>query len=276
MSSATQRPDDAEDRVHPPPGAVRSGETLDAICGGVVRVLQRERGYRFNLDPILLVHFAESSSRGLRGPAIDLGTGSGIIPLILARKFGRAELTALELQPSLFEIARRNVALNRIEGRVHVVQGDLREVREHFAPGAFHHVLCNPPYGRVHGGRLNPAAEKAIARHELCATMEDVCAAAAFLLVDGGSFWVISPAPRLSELLLTLARFRLTTRRIQLVHPFADRKARLALVQAVKGGRNQVTVCPPLLLHERDRTGFTPPVEEMLGATPGTRIPESH
>ena len=156
-----------------------------------------------------------------------------------------------------------------------MIQGDLREVRELFAPGTFQHVLCNPPYGRVHGGRLNPAAEKAIARHELCATLDDFCAAAAFLLVDRGSLWVITPAPRLAELLLTLSRHRLTTRRIQLVHPFADRKARLAMVQAVKAGRNQVTVCPPLLLHERGRSGFSAPVEEMLGAgvAPGASDP---
>lgn len=246
------------------PALEREGETLDAICGGAVRILQPARGYRINLDPILLAHFAHASSRGLQGKAIDLGTGSGIIPLVLARKFGKGELTGLELQPSLRRLAERNVELNGAEGRIRVVQADLRKVGSLFPAGAFSHVLCNPPYGRIHSGRLNPSAQKAIARHELCCSLQDVCAASAHLLRDGGSLWLVYPAPRLMEALRALADDRLAPRRLQLVHPFSDEKARLALVQAVKGGRNPLTVCAPLWLHERGRSGFSFAVAAML------------
>jgi tRNA1(Val) A37 N6-methylase TrmN6 len=240
------------------------GETLDSICGGTVRILQRARGYRFNLDPVLLAHFAHASGRGLRGRAMDLGTGSGIIPLLLARKFGTGDLTGLELQPSLRRLAERNVELNAAQGRIRIVQGDLRKVRSIFPAGAFSHVLCNPPYGRVHDGQLNPSVEKAVARHELCCSLDDVGAAAAYLLRDGGSLWLVYPAPRLMDLLGALADHRLAPRRFQLVYPFSDEKARLALLQAVKGRRNQITVCAPLWLHERGRPGFSAEVASML------------
>src|SRR3954469_5857474 len=120
-----------------------SGETLDTICGDV-RILQPARGYRFTLDPLLLAHFA--SARSPRGKTIDLGAGSGIIALVLARRFGRKEITALELQPRLFGLAARNVALNGLERDVMVVLGDLRHAARTLGPGAFAQVVCNPPY----------------------------------------------------------------------------------------------------------------------------------
>ncbi len=250
------------------PALAREGETLDSICGGLVRILQRARGYRFNLDPILLAHFAYGASRGLRGKVMDLGTGSGIIPLVLAKKFGKGELIGLELQPSLRRLAERNVELNAARGRIRVMQGDLRKVGAIFPAGAFSHVLCNPPYGRIHGGRLNPSVEKAIARHEVCCSLDDVGAASAHLLRDGGSLWLVYPAQRLMDVLRALGGHRLAPRRLQLVHPFRDEKARLALVQAVKGGRNQLTVCAPLWLHERGRSGYSAAVAAMLEGGP--------
>lgn len=238
------------------------GETLDAICGGAVQLLQRASGYRFNLDPVLLAHFAMQAGAP-RGPVIDLGTGSGVIPIILARKFGLREVTALEVQPSLYELAQRNVHLNRCERRVSLVLGDLREVERQLQPGGFAHVLCNPPYRAKEAGRLNPDEEKAIARHEIRCALEDVARAAACLLRERGVLSLVFPTARLCELTEALRASRLEPKVLRLVHARPDRPSKLLLLQAVKGARAHLAVLPPLVVHE-DAHGFSHEVRAML------------
>ena len=238
-------------------------ETLDAICGGRVRLLQRVGGYRFNLDPILLAHFACPEPGALEGRVIDLGTGSGIIPLILARKL-EVESVGLELQESLFRLAERNLVLNRCESKVDLVHGDLRRARALFPPASFAHVICNPPYHPAKAGRINPAEEKAIARHELESDLGDVLAAAAHLLEPLGSLWLVFPAARLAELIRSACEARLPPVRLRLVHPRLNAPAKLALVQAVKGGQRAMIALPPLVIHQEDQAAFTPEVEAML------------
>lgn len=228
-----------------------------------MKVLQHAEGYRFNLDPILLAHFAQGAGRGLRGEVIDLGTGSGIIPLLLAGKFAHPSVTGVEIQPGLAALAQRSVALNGLQEQVRILHADLREVAARLGRGRFHHVLSNPPYGAVARGKLSPSSERAIARHELMVRMDELVQAAAELLVDGGSVWLVYPAARLAELWSALQAHALRPRRVQTVHPRPGMKGRLVLTQAVKRGRGTLTVCPPLFLHEgKDR--FSSAVEAML------------
>lgn len=229
------------------------------MCG--VRILQRLEGYRFNLDPVLLAHFAADA--GLRGPTLDLGTGSGIIPLILAKKFHKSKLTALELQPRLFELATRNVQLNHCERRVAIVRGDLRHVRQLFPREGFAHVLCNPPYREAASGIVSRDPEKAIARHELKATLADVVAAASFLLRHRGTLDVVYPAAKLNALMATLDSHALVARMLRMVHPRDGRSANLVLLRATKVEYAELEVLPPLILHPAGST-FTVEVERMI------------
>ena len=236
------------------------GETLDGICGGSVRVLQRARGYRFNLDPLLLAHFAAEETR--RGPAIDLGTGTAVIPLVLARKFGWKPITGLEVQPTLYALARRNVEINGCESAVSLALGDLRRIERMFPRGAFTHVLSNPPYRSTSRGWTSPEEEKAIARHELRCHLKDVARAARWLLIERGCFHVVYPAARLGELVSALRVEALEPRRLRLVHPRVGRPARLVLLTAHKGAPPELIALPPLVLHSGDR--FSPEVQGML------------
>lgn len=240
------------------------GETLDAICGGAVRVLQRRLGYRFTLDPLLLAHFAVEEGGAARGRLMDLGTGCGIIPLVLARRLGRTDITALELQPGLFSLARRNVFLNRCEREVTLVQGDLRRAHEQFPAGSYAQVLCNPPYRARATGRSSLSMEKALARHELTCELTDVSRAAAHLLEPGGRLCLVYPASRFSELVLALKARGLEPRTVRWIHPRADRPAKLVLLHAVKGGRADLMVLPPLVVHADDAHAFTPEVRSMV------------
>jgi tRNA1(Val) A37 N6-methylase TrmN6 len=245
--------------LHPEPG-----ETLDSICGGEVQVLQRQAGYRFTLDPILLAHFAVYEGGAHRGRLMDLGTGSGIIPLVLAKRLGRKDITALELQPRLYSLAERNVYLNRCEEQVTLVQGDLRQVEQLFAAGSFSHVLCNPPYRACATGRSSLTMEKAIARHEVACALPDVARAASYLLAPRGGLCMVYPAARFAELAGVLREQRLEPKIARMVHPRADRPAKLVLLHAVKGGRADLTVLPPLVLHAEDEHAFTEEVSAMV------------
>lgn len=246
--------------LHPGPG-----ETLDSICGGEVQVLQRRTGYRFTLDPLLLAHFAVFEGGAHRGRLVDLGTGCGIIPLVLVRRLGRKDITALELQPRLFSLAERNVYLNRCEDAVTLVQGDLRRVGELFPAGSFASVLTNPPYRARTAGRTNLSIEKALARHELACELQDVVRAAAHLLVARGGLCLVYPASRFGELVSVLRVHRLEPRTVRWVHPRGDRPAKLVLLHAVKGGRADLTVLPPLVVHADDEHAFTDEVCAMIG-----------
>ena len=243
------------------PGA---GETLDSVCGGEVRVLQRRRGYRFTLDPVLLAHFAVYEAGAVRGRLMDLGTGCGIIPLILARRLGCGSITGLELQPRLFSLAERNVYLNRCEREVSLVQGDLRCVERLFPKGSFSLVLCNPPYRAREQGRISTDMEKALARHEIACEMQDVAHSAAYLLKCRGSFCVVYPASRLSELMAVLRAARLEPRTMRMVHSRGGRPAKLVLLLAVKGARAGLIVQPPLILHAGDDQAFSREVSAMI------------
>lgn len=241
---------------------VGSDVTLDAIAGGRVQVLQRRSGYRFNLDPVLLTEFA-AGGHTLHGPIVDLGTGSGVIPLLLARRHDLSSI-GVELQQGLFELAQRNVALNGCQERVSLIRGDLRDIGALLPSGKFTDVLCNPPYHARRSGQLNPGAEKAVARHEVTCTPQHVIEAAAHLLMPRGSLWLVVPASRLAEWFRLGMNADLSASRLRCVHPRANRAARLALLQLQKQGRAPLSVLPPLFLHEGDRAGFCPEVQRWL------------
>ncbi len=243
------------------PGA---GETLDSVCGGEVKVLQRRRGYRFTLDPVLLAHFAVYEAGVVRGRLMDLGTGCGIIPLILTRRLGCESITGLELQPRLFSLAERNVHLNRCEREVSLVRGDIRCVDRLFPKASFSQVLCNPPYRAREQGRISLDMEKALARHEISCELRDVVHAAAYLLNCRGSFCVVYPASRLSELMAVLRAEKLEPRTARMVHSRAGRPAKLVLMHAVKRAPSGLTVLPPLVIHADDEQAFSREVSAMV------------
>jgi tRNA1Val (adenine37-N6)-methyltransferase len=208
---------------------------------------QAPDGYRFALDAFLLADFVPAASAD---PLIDLGTGCGVVALLLARRFPPARLVGLELQRSLVVLAQQNVAGNGLAHRIGIVQGDICQVPSLFAPGAFGTVVCNPPYRAVGHGRLNPNAEKAIARHELAVTLPQLVQAAQHLLCRRGRLVMVYHPSRLSELCAQLETARLRLRHLRLVHATAQAPASIVLVEAICHGRDALTVLPPLWVYE--------------------------
>ncbi len=222
-------------------------ETLDTLFGGRLKILQKKRGYRFSIDALLLAHFAEP---GPDDRVVDLGTGCGIVPLILIFRKKLKRITGVEIQPSLADLARRNAVLNRCSSRFRVWEEDLGRLDQRTKRENFDLVLTNPPYRRVGSGRVNPQTEKAVARHELQTTLEEVLRAAHYLLKDKGRLAMIYPASRVADLMRGLSKYRLEPKRVQFVHSREEEEARLVLVEALKEGHAQVKVLPPFFLYD--------------------------
>jgi tRNA1Val (adenine37-N6)-methyltransferase len=255
------------DRRRASPSTQKGDETLDALFHGKVKLFQSRRGYRFSLDALLLAHFVTLKARE---SAIDLGTGNGVIPLILARLHNDATITGVEIQPAMAERAARNVRLNRLESQIHIRLGDIREV-DAIAPAAsFDMAVCNPPYRRAASGRISPNDEKRIARHESRGALGDFLRAADFFLRARGRITVVYLAERAVDLFAAMRAARLEPKRLRMVHSFIDVDASLVLVEGIKGGRSGVKILPPLIVYG-DGKNYSAEVAAMIAGDSATR-----
>ena len=209
-------------------------------------LLQDTGGYRFSLDAFLLADFVLPAAAG---PLLDLGTGCGVIALLLARRFPHRHIVGVELQETLATLARHNVVHNGLAAQVEVVRADVRCARHLFVAGAFGTVVCNPPYRTAGSGRLNPNPAKAMARHELTLTLEQLLQACQHVLTRRGLLALVYHPSRLAELCVRLTAARLCPRRLRLVHSTPQAPASLALLEAVQGGKEALTVLPPLYVY---------------------------
>lgn len=236
-------------------------ETLDALFQGKLKIIQTKRGYRFSIDAVLLAHFVKIDGSE---KIIDLGTGNGVIPLILAFLYPAARITGLELQEEMVERALRSTDLNRLEQSVKIIQGDVRSVKNVFSPHGFDAAVCNPPYRETASGRINPDLERRIARHEIMGCLMDFLRAGYHLVRRGGRMSLVYPATRMVDLLQAMRVAGVEPKRLRLVHSFAGTVATLVLVEGVKGGRNELKVMPPLVVYTKERQ-YTAEMRAILG-----------
>ena len=206
---------------------IKEGERIDELQRNGYRIIQKTNGFCFGMDAVLLSGFA-SVKPGEK--ALDLGTGTGIIPMA--------------------EMASRSVALNRLEEKVSIVQGDIKEVPTLFEKASFDVVTTNPPYMNDSHGLKNPDLPKAIARHEVLCNLEDVVRAAASALRPGGRLYMVHRPRRLIEILMAMKSQKLEPKRMKFVHPFADKEANMVLIEAVRGGGALMTVEKPIIVYK--------------------------
>lgn len=223
---------------------ISHGERVDDLIIGGLRIIQHPEEFCYTLDAVLLAHFASVASGA---KAIDLGTGTGAVALLLAAR--GASVTGIELNPRSADMAERSVRLNQLEATVSIRCHDLRRIREILAPGEFSLVVANPPY-RVPGhGLLNPKQPLAAARHELTATLADVIAAARYLVKYRGRFALVHLPERMAEILKAMSDAGLEPKRLRLVYPQPDKKPKFLLVEGIRGARPGLEVLPPLFVY---------------------------
>ena len=223
------------------------GERVDDLQRNGLRIIQDTDGFSFGVDAVLLAGFAAVRPGET---VLDLGTGNGVIPLLLSARTQALHLTGLEILPASADRALRSVELNHLEKRITILQGDLREAARLFAPASFSVVTANPPYLEKEDGRHSPDDGRAIARHEICCTFLDVAKAARHVLPAGGRFYLIHRPFRMAELLTTIRQEELEPKRLRLVQPYAGQAPTMVLIQCTKGGRSGMEVEAPLVLYE--------------------------
>jgi tRNA1Val (adenine37-N6)-methyltransferase len=217
-------------------------EKIDEFMGGRLRLIQSRRGYRFSIDAILLAEFV-TTRQGDR--LIDLGTGCGIIPLFLLLNRPVRRAVGIEVQTLLASQASRNAALNGVRGKMDIIQGDFRALP--FRPSSADIVTCNPPYRPINSGRLNPNLQRAIARHEILASLNDILDGARRILKEKGRLAMIYPAARTADTLTRMRGFDLEPKKLRVVYPDLKSEAKLVLIEASLQGRPGLKILPPLL-----------------------------
>lgn len=226
---------------------LKENERIDDLQRNGYKIIQKRDGFCFGMDAVLLSGFA-NVKQGER--ALDLGTGTGIIPLLLEAKYQGSHYTGLEIQAEMAEMAARSVALNRLEDKIRIVTGDIKEASRLFGAASFDVVTSNPPYMNDAHGLKNPDLPKAIARHEVLCSLEDVVREAARLLRPGGRFYMVHRPHRLVEIITVLKEWRLEPKRMKMVHPFVDKEANMVLIEAVRGGKSMVKVEAPIVVYK--------------------------
>ena len=226
---------------------IRPGERLDDLERNGLKIIQDPSRFCFGMDAVLLSGFA----RVKPGESVmDLGTGNGIIPVLLSARTEGSHFTGLEIQPENVDIANRSITYNGIGERVAVVEGDIREASESFGRSVFDVVTCNPPYMLNAHGLKNPDSAKAIARHEILCTLDDVLRESAALLKPNGRFYMVHRPFRLAEIICGLKSYKLEPKRMRLVYPFVDKEPNMVLIEAVLGGKPRITVEKPLIVYK--------------------------
>ena len=239
--------------------SLKPGEAIEDLLRGSLKIIQKKTGYRFSIDAVLLANFA-----GIKKGAgvVDLGTGSGVIPLILSFRHESITVTGIELDPESADMARRSVELNNLSEKLSIVDGDLRGIKKLFKPESFASALANPPYGKPGTGRINPNGQIASARHEISGDLDDFLGAASYLLKYRGRLSIIYPARRVADVIVGMRRLNVEPKRMQMVHSREGEGASLVLVEGVKGGGVEMEVLKPLYIYAPDGS-YSGEIEDM-------------
>ena len=238
---------------------LNANERIDDLNIKGYRIIQNPDLFCFGMDAVLLSGFTKVKP-GQR--VLDMGTGTGVIPILLEAKTKGREFIGLEIQELSYDMAVRSVALNGLEEKVHIVKGDIKNASEIFGKAGFDVVTCNPPYMNDMHGLKNPDLPKAIARHEVLCTLEDVCRQAGELLRVGGSLHMVHKPFRLAEIFTRLQQYGLEPKRMRLVHPYIDKEPNMVLIEAVKGGKSMIKIGPPLIVYKEPKV-YTEEIHEI-------------
>ena len=226
---------------------LKSDERLDDLQINGYEIIQHPGKFCFGMDAVLLANFARVKQKEC---ALDLGTGTGIIPILLTAKTEGMHFTGLEIQEESADMARRSVAHNHLEEKVDIVTGDIKEAAELFGPASFDVITTNPPYMIGHHGIENPSDAKAIARHEVLCDLNDILRESARILKPRGRFYMVHRPFRLAEILSKMIQVGIEPKRMRMGHPFVHKEPNMVLIEGMRGANSRMRVEPPLIVYK--------------------------
>lgn len=238
---------------------LKEGERLDDLQRDGLKIIQDPKKFCFGMDAVLLTSFI---SLPKNKTILDLCTGSGVIPLLLTAKADPAHIDALEIQADSVDMAKRSVLWNHLSDRITIYGGDVKEASALLGRSKYDAVTVNPPYMNDRHGLKNPDLPKAIARHEVLCTLEDVIRESQALLVPGGHFFMVHRPFRLPEILHVMMEYQLEPKRLRLVYPYLDKGPNMVLIEGVRNGNPMLKVEAPLIVYEKDGQ-YTQEVSEL-------------
>lgn len=230
---------------------LKEKERIDDLQLGGLRLIQNTEAFCFGVDAVLLSDFADVK-RGHR--VLDIGTGTGVIPILLSGKTRAESITGLEVQKDMAEMANRSVILNGLQDRVKIIHGDIKKYSEYFGKSSFDVVVSNPPYTNKGGGLVNPHDGKAVSRHEILCTLEDVVGSATALLVTGGQLAMVHRPERLADIVCCMRNNGIEPKYLRFVHPKPYKKPSMILIKGNRGGNPELKVMEPLYVYNQDGT----------------------
>lgn len=226
---------------------LKEKERIDELHRNGYQIIQNTDCFCFGMDAVLLSGYAVVK----KGECVlDMGTGTGIIPILLEAKTEGQHFTGLEIQPQSVDMAKRSVALNHLEEKITIVEGDIKNASSLFGKSIFDVITCNPPYMNENHGLKNPQLPKAIARHELLCSLEDVVREAAYMLRPGGRFYMVHRPRRLIEIISMLSAHKLEVKRLKPVYPTKEKEATMILLEAVRGGNPLLKLEKPVIVYK--------------------------
>ena len=223
------------------------GERIDELQRNGYRIIQNPERFCFGMDAVLLSGFARAKKHER---CLDLGCGNGIIPILMEAKTEGMHFSGLEIQPESADMAKRSVALNGLQDRIDIVEGDIKDASKIFGASSFHVVTTNPPYMTAQHGLTNLYEAKTIARHEVLCNLEDIIRESARLLMPGGRFYMVHRPFRLAEIISLMVQYRMEPKRMRLVYPYVDREPNMVLIEGLRGGKSRMTVEKPLIVYK--------------------------
>ena len=223
-------------------------ERLDELHRNGYFIIQNPKKFCFGMDAVLLSGFVQVKPNET---VLDLGTGTGIIPILLEAKTDGSHFTGLEIQPESADMAKRSVLYNHLEDKINIEIGNIKDASIQFGASSFHVITTNPPYMTGNHGLTNQNQAKAIARHEILCNLEDVIRESAKILKPQGRFYMVHRPFRLAEIINFMHQYGLEPKRMQLVHPFIDKEPNVVLIEGLRGGKPRITVEKPLIVYQK-------------------------
>lgn len=231
---------------------VKSEERIDDLERSGLKIIQNPKKFCFGMDAVLLSYFAAESIGNTAKNIVDLGTGNGILPLLLSAKTSASNIIGIEIQEEMADMASRSVSMNDLSDRVHIFCQDLKESAEILGHSSFECVVSNPPYMTGGHGLQNPDSAKAIARHEIKCIFDDVCKTASALLVPKGHCFFVHRPFRLVDIFSSMRKYSLEPKRMRLVYPTIDSEPNMVLVEGIRGAGVELKNEKPLIVYEAE------------------------